>query len=341
MYREMLFTDISELCNGNFKVICGETPSNFQTSTQYKFAIEKLKEINFLGLRFFKKIDYLNMTKNGNTIIHVGDFKYASLFILLFLKFFRNFKLYLHGQGGYKKNSKIQKIFYLAAVGLSNGYICYNEFCKNDLQAKLPKYLHHKIKYVNNTLYISPVIHINKNPTKRIVFIGRIRPRSGLEELVKATKFASAEVGNIYIDLIGYGDEEYIKNISILYDFIKYHGPIYDENTIKEICNSCTAGVYAGDAGLSVVHYMSLGLPVIIHRDIYHHMGPEPAYIINNYNGLTFERENILDLSRCIVNMFCDNAQRNILAENALKTYRDLSLPSMGQQFINISNNEI
>jgi len=39
--------------------------------------------------------------------------------------------------------------------------------------------------------------------------------------------------------------------------------------------------------------------------------------------------------------MFCDNAQRNILAENALKTYRDLSLPSMGQQFINISNNEI
>jgi len=102
------------------------------------------------------------------------------------------------------------------------------------------------------------------------------------------------------------------------------------------LSKDCKVGVYPGDAGLSIVHYMSLSLVPIVHSDLTKHMGPEPSYIKDNENGLMFIRNDKDSLADIIKKVLINKELTKKLSKNAFNTYLVLNSPTMAEKLINI-----
>ena len=230
---------------------------------------------------------------------------------------------------------------YRVIVYMSYKIIFYTKFSYEKLNAF--RIFSDKICYVNNTLEL-PLLGVNFrkkqfNPgSLKLLFIGRIRSGSSLDKLldfVQKNKF-------LEINIIGEGAhfKELQKKFSK--NNIKWHGGIFNPNQIQKISSKCHFGVYPGNAGLSIVHYLSLNLPVIIHSDITSHQGPEPSYINNGFNGFTFkdsnDKNNLLSLLEFTYNnLSAKNYQK--MCVNANTSFKKLSNPSYSKK-IHIVLNE-
>ncbi|WP_214680080.1 hypothetical protein, partial [Escherichia coli] len=91
-------------------------------------------------------------------------------------------------------------------------------------------FLRNKIKSIDNTLYISSVeaVPYPENYNYKIAFIGRIRPRSGLEELLKASSIVKTKFPELTVEIIGSGEESYIKTLEVEYPFANFIGGLYN-----------------------------------------------------------------------------------------------------------------
>ncbi|MEC8011620.1 MAG: glycosyltransferase family 4 protein [Pseudomonadota bacterium] len=334
-YRFPVFKDLAKLNGNGMDVIADAGGVDF--GGEYKsdeclsfleagwvkvFGLYFLPLKRLLSLRFYKKV------------IHFADFKYMSLWFCLFFKSFFGVNVYLHGQGGYKKNSAISRWVYVLAVYLSDGYICYTDYSKHELLKKLPSSLHRKVYVCSNSLMLrgqSSKNEVYENDS--LFYIGRLRPFSGIELLLQA-----ASSNNVVVEVIGGGEDAYIRQLKQTFPKANFHGPVFSEQAQLDISKKCFAGCYGGDAGLSVVHYMAFGLPVIVHSSISDHMGPEPSYVKNNYNGLTFNRNDVSDLSEKINFLKNDKELQKRLSNAASETFKQLSNPSMAVQFNDIIN---
>ncbi|MFA3791370.1 glycosyltransferase [Aliiglaciecola sp. SL4] len=329
-YRVPIFNELARLNNGSVTVLSSKTDLSFgknnPNNMQFKHVETEWKKFLF-KFKFSSTVFYER--SKCDIVLHVADFKFISLWLMLIVNVFSPKRLFMHGQGGYKNNSILSSLIYSVTIALSNGYICYTDYSRNALLKKLPSILHKKVTVCENTLSVSPVSSINDFNTKSIFYIGRIRSGCNLEFLLEATRLAK-----LRIELIGAVNDEYRRKLELKYQgVVKFHGAVFTEERQKEIAKGCIAGVYGGDAGLSVVHYMSLGLPVIVHGQISKHMGPEPSYVENEVNGLIFERGNLNSLVEKM-NMVANDKRLNIrLANAALKTFNNLSRPSMAEKF--------
>lgn len=327
-YRVPLFEDLSERFS-KVTVMAAQAASEFGVDNKsYKFKLIQVSWRRFFGFYNFGFFAYLKVVREHQYLVHFGDFKYLTLYYSLLARLLFGTKVFVHGQGGYKNDGLGKCLAYTALVFMSNGYVAYNEYAANSLKCVLPKFLRGKVSFVNNSLYLEPVSHINENPKMEIAYIGRLREGSNIEMLAQACKAAT-----LRLNIVGLASAEDQQRLLQYHDDIIFHGALFDEALIKTALKDCLAGVYAGDAGLSVVHYMALGLPVVVHSDIRRHMGPEPAYILDMVNGLHFERLNYQTLFEAIFKLKTDNNSRNTIAKSALDFYNGLSKTKMAEGF--------
>ena len=93
-------------------------------------------------------------------------------------------------------------------------------------------------------------------------------------------------------------------------------------------------GVYPGDAGLSVVTYLALGLPVVVHDDLYKHMGPEPSYV-SEENGKLFTRGDCESLKTSI-DILRSSCRLKLMSLNNLKFYSTINGCEMAPELLNV-----
>lgn len=108
-----------------------------------------------------------------------------------------------------------------------------------------------------------------------------------------------------------------------------------EKKNFLNISRDCFIGVYPGDVGLTVVDYMMLNLPVIIHNKLNEHMGPEAYYIKNNYNGLLFKKNSVDDLTYKILKIFKDRKLRKKLSNNSICEINKLNRIEYSKKFFN------
>lgn len=334
-YRVPVFSEISELTDSKVTVFAGESGANYGENdlSKYKLLHSKANWKRPFWI-FYYDSKIFKLWKEANIICHVADYKFVSLWAIMFLNLFTKKKMFIHGQGGYKKEGIFVNIVYSLGLLLSDGYICYTEYSRRQLKKKTAKFLHSKITVCDNTLVISPVDEIlEKNVDNSILYLGRIRKGCDIEVLLEAAANA-----NVNVKVIGSSDDDsYMDELKLKFgSFATFYGAIFDEDEQKAIAKTCMAGAYGGDAGLSVVHYMSLGLPVIVHGDIGYHMGPEPSYVTESINGLLFERKNVESLTKKILLLSKDDDYRRKLAMGSLQTFHDLASPTMAYKFSKI-----
>ncbi|WP_415897575.1 glycosyltransferase [Neptuniibacter sp. QD57_21] len=276
------------------------------------------------------------------SIFIAADFRAISFWAVLVSSKVLRIPVFTHGQGLYDKpNPKLlYKIIFKAAVILSSRYICYTDFSKRTAEAIGVQ--SNKLAVMNNTIVnSSPITPETKNvKTKRLIYIGRLREGSNLELLLEAMKILKKRSVFCSLDIIGDGEKikEYKSYVRKAEIDVVFHGAIFDDEVISEISKSAVAGVYPGDAGLSIVHYMSLSLVPIAHNDITKHMGPEPSYIKNMINGILFERNNVISLAESIDYVISNPSSAKEIFENSYITYQNLTSISMAEILMSSMN---
>ena len=130
--------------------------------------------------------------------------------------------------------------------------------------------------------------YIAKNRPFRILFIGRMVSRSRLDLVLEAMPVLAK--GGVHLDVIGEGDmrkayESWVAKNS-LQDNVTFHGAITDENQLSPIFNNSSIFVSGDCVGLSIIHALAYGLPVIINANS-KTQAPEADVLLLGEMGLT------------------------------------------------------
>jgi O-antigen/teichoic acid export membrane protein len=242
--------------------------------------------------------------------------------------------VYAHGHGVYKKTRISRPYRWMTALllRLCTGYIAYapivrEAFAKRGFSVS-------KVHVADNSIVNSfPLRPEEKTGTERgILFLGRLRPGCGLEILIETMcRLRLEDHLNLELHVIGGGrDEMRFRSETGNKEWIHWYGEIYDHAQIREISRFCLAGCYPGNAGLSVVHMMSLSLPVVVHNVMALHQGPEPGFVVGGRDGFLYDhaqpRQGIYQALRTLV---LDGALRRRMSIACAETYERVTTPSL------------
>ena len=139
-----------------------------------------------------------------------------------------------------------------------------------------------------------------------ILFIGRLTRQKKIHQLIHAIHLCFKK-GNTYNCLIvGDGTESgNLKELVSLLGLEKqvvFYGASYCEEKNAEFIMLSDCTVSPGNVGLTAMHSLSFGTPVITHKN-FCNQGPEVEAVIQNRTGLYFEEDNVECLSDAIDDM--------------------------------------
>lgn len=237
----------------------------------------------------------------------------SSWFILLWAKL-KGKKTISWTHGWYGREGIIKKFIKKCFFNLFSTLMVYNEYAiqlmkevgipekkmyciANSLDSDYEKEIRSQLRFTD--IYRS---HFgNSNPT--IIYCGRIQKWKKLEILIDAANNLKQQGININLVFIGkdiehVNIEEYAakQNLS---DQIWMYGSCYDDLLLGELFYNANVCVSPGNVGLTAIHSLSFGCPVITHNN-FPYQGPEFEAIHSGITGDFFQQGNIEDLARTI-----------------------------------------
>ncbi len=322
LYRKRIYQLIDEEFNCLF--LFGD-----EQSSVAKFDISILKKAKFIHSSFFKSLKiqfglFLYAFGSFDSYIMTSETNNVSQWLLLFfLKFFPKKKSYVwtHGLYGYESRKQliIRKFYY----GLSDGVLVYGNRSK---QLIIEKGLcsHKKIFVIHNSLDYDTQLSIRsslsvssiykeyfKNERPTIIFIGRLTAVKKLNLLLEAVSLLCSNGYLFNIVFVGDGDERLaLEQLVIklrLNNSVWFYGGCYNEQETASLLFNADLCVSPGNVGLTAIHSMMYGTPVITHGDFKWQM-PEYEVIMPGKTGDFFENNNSESLAKVILRWFNDNA---------------------------------
>lgn len=164
-------------------------------------------------------------------------------------------------------------------------------------------------------------------PTK-IVCTARITRHCRFDLLIEAASLLSKEGIATRITLVGDGPERAVledlaKSLNVNLECL---GAIYDEGVIAGIIYDADITVSPGKVGLTAMHSLSYGTPVITHGDLDQQM-PEVEAIVPGVTGDFFQAEDAADLARTIKSWIQTPRIRSDLRQECRKVMIDRYTP--------------
>ena len=141
----------------------------------------------------------------------------------------------------------------------------------------------------------------NDNPV--LIYCGRIQKRKRLDLLINCLERLNQEGFPTNLMMVGADDEgtgiDRLVKEKGLTDKVWSYGPCFDERLLGEFFSSATVCISPGNVGLTAIHSLSYGCPVITHGDFPYQM-PEFEAIRPNITGAFFKRDDINDMTETI-----------------------------------------
>ncbi len=309
------------------------------SNTQISKHVEVSSKNWFSGRLVYQQnlIEIVKKTK-PNYVFACANVHDIGFWNMLIYCYFKKIPVYSHGQGPYnKKKGALVWIEYFTLTFFSKRYVAYTPF-------SFESFNYHglstsKIRVAHNSIINEfPVYPEEKTfATKGILFIGRLRDGSNLDLLIDTVNDLSSNHPDIICHIVGSGVlktfyEEKYGNLSC----IKWYGEVFDQKIISDLSRKCIIGCYPGNTGLSVVHYMSLSLPVVIHSNMELH-GPETSYVIDGENGKIFDYQNKRKSLFDTLSVLLSNTEElRSMSRHSFNAYKSITSPSYAQQIINI-----
>lgn len=163
-----------------------------------------------------------------------------------------------------------------------------------------------------------------------------LRPKVKLDQLVRA--MMDSRLTDTVLAVIGDGSEK--ANYAALAkacgvdDRVVWLGATRDQAVMAPWFLSAKVFVYPGAIGLSILHALSYGLPVIVHGNASHQM-PEFEVMIDGKTGLCFEEDNVADLADKIYQLLVDEERRDMMSQYAKEVaYKKYSMSQMVEHYV-------
>ena len=228
-------------------------------------------------------------------------------------------KVFFWSHGWYGKETRVERFIKICFFKLPNGgTFLYGNYARGLMieEGFNPDKLfviHNSLAYdeqaaTRQQLTIKPIYQEHfKNDYPNLFFVGRLTPVKKLDMILCAMALLK-EKGHYYnMTLIGGGEkkgelEALVKQLGLEKN-VWFYGPCYDENVLGEMIYNADLCVSPGNVGLTAMHAMVFGTPVISHDDFPHQM-PEFESIREGETGTFFIHDDINSLADSISKWF-------------------------------------
>ena len=138
-----------------------------------------------------------------------------------------------------------------------------------------------------------------------LLWVGRLTESKRLDLLLQAARYLIDRGRPVNVLVVGDGPakdslETLSRNLG-LEQHIRFHGACYDEEELGILIGSADLCVGPGEIGLSCIHALTYGTPVVTHGS-FDHQGPEVEAVISGRTGDFFRRGDSEDLTQVILN---------------------------------------
>ncbi len=267
--------------------------------------------------------------------IVLGETRVVSTWIFCVLsRLFPSRKVYLWSHGWLGKGGNIERIINKFMFALPNGgTFLYGNYARDLMiregyDARKLFTIHNSLAYeeqvkVRKSLCSKPIYQDHFNNTNyNLIFVGRLTKVKKLDMILSAMKLCT-EKGCFYnLTFIGDGDERFaLEELSISLGIDKYvwfYGPCYDEKELGELIYNADLCVSPGNVGLTAIHAMVFGCPVVTHNSFSNQM-PEFEAIKEGETGTFFKYGDVADLSLTIDKWFRERGNsRDLIRQNCM-----------------------
>ena len=151
-----------------------------------------------------------------------------------------------------------------------------------------------------------------------IIYTGKLLPEKDIDLLIRSVGILLHDFkGKLKLIIVGNGSKKYVTYLNTLIQIANMSKnvvfiPTVDRNELPKYYNAADIAIWPGVPSISIIEAMSTGLPVIIagyekpREDAY-----DTSHLLNNNNGLSFQRGNLFQLSSCMRTLASDNNLRN------------------------------
>ena len=357
LYREIIYTRIDEAydCDWYFEDI-EVNLVGFDTSKFQNVTFQKVKKIG--PFYWVKGLLSLMRHKEYNHFLMMGHSRNLSTLVFLLLKkiFYPNKKAYLWTHGFYGKESGIEKPIKKLLLKSADGLFLYGNYAR-DLMLKMG-FAPDKMHVIHNSLNYDAQLKLrqeiipstlyqdyfgNSNPV--IIFIGRLNPIKKLDMIIESLHQLNLK-GEKY-NLVFVGDGPVKEDLLLLVsnynlrDQVWFYGACYDEKVNAELVTNADLCIAPGNVGLTAMHSLMFGCPVITHDNFSLQM-PEFESIYEGETGSFYKYGSQKSLTECISQWFKEKQSlRSTVRKNCYREIDTQWNPSYQMQVLSsvLNNN--
>lgn len=255
-----------------------------------------------------------------------------SEWVTLILSKIRGKRTFLWTHGWYGRETLIKKIIKRFNFFLCSGVFLYGYYAR-ELMLK-ENYDARKLFVIHNSLDYDHQLHLRQslcrsnlyknhfgNDSSTIIFIGRLTAVKRLDLLIEALTEMKQRGKKYNLVIVGDGvmraNLQDTINESKLCNQVWMYGECYDEVVNSQLIYNADLCVSPGNVGLTAIHSMMYGTPVITHNDFTHQM-PEFEAIRPGITGSFFKYQDVHSLADCIIEWF-DNTDRESVRQSCFK----------------------
>ncbi len=313
LYRKLIYTRLDQEfdCDWHF----GDWDANvkgFDTSC-LKHPVKYL-HVNNPGKAWYSVDGVLSLLrdKRYDRYLMIGDAHDISTWKMLLSKnlFYRKKRIYFWTHGWYGKESKIERTVKKIFYKLVDGAFLYGNHAKKLMVNEGIK--EEKLFVIHNSLDYDAQLKIRRqieptnlyqdhfgNSNKNIVFLGRLTSVKRLDMLLEAVSLLKS-MGDFYnVTFVGDGVEKDALETKAteldIKDQVWFYGASYDEVKNAEFVYNADLCVSPGNVGLTAMHMLMFGTPVITH-DRFELQMPEYESIVPYKTGIFFKYGDVNDL---------------------------------------------
>lgn len=248
------------------------------------------------------------------------------------LAMFTKKKVMCWSHGWYGRENLLKRVLKKFYFRLFDELFLYNQYAVNLMKAE--GFSETKLHCIYNSLDYEKQKRIREklsasnlfsshfgNDNQTLIYIGRIQKRKKIELILRAMSELNQEGYKTNLVIVGKdvdicGIDKEIERLE-LGKQVWLYGPCYDEERTGELFYNADVCVSPGDIGLTAIHALTYGCPIITHNDLRYQM-PEFEAIEEGLTGAFFEHDNVKDLANVIRNWLMNNSEnRSVVRERA------------------------
>jgi glycosyltransferase involved in cell wall biosynthesis len=257
----------------------------------------------------------LALNKHFDHLIFLGNMYFISTWIAIILARLRGKKVYFWTHGFRNDELNLKGSIRVCFYRLAHGIFLYGNRAKNILLDKgfSPDKLHviyNSLDFNAQTQELNKIRSEEKDNKKQslrfgiddkiIISTGRITKDKKFALLINALSDLNKTSSDTYkLIIVGDGPDMALvkakaRELSVV-DHVVFYGACYEESELALLISMADVFVVPGDIGLSAIHSLTYGTPVVTHDDFTTHK-PEFEAIRDGLNGSFYKSGNVADM---------------------------------------------